>query len=249
MSVYIIRHGESLANLHSDLPLREAYRGIRDADVPLSQWGYKQAVKAGQALRGELTQAASAGRKLKVIHSPFLRTGQTTEGVLQGLGRADAERCSHDGMREQSFGMFDCITDRRLIAKLWPEEHKAFVEARKQDKYHAKAPGGESRAEVVERVQEFIAEHEADFRDPNTDVVVIGHGLVNRALEMCLRGLDKEWLRKEPNPTNGAIRKLEGDVQHGYSAQYIHRSKERPEHLPKDYQTAPHGERVAALAR
>lgn len=249
MSVYIIRHGESLANLHGNLPLRVGYEGIRDEEVPLSQWGYRQAVEAGEALRGELARAAAAGRRLKVIHSPFLRTEQTTQGVLRGAGCEDADVTIHAAMREQGFGLFSCITDRRLIAKLWPEEHEAFVEARKLDKHHARAPGGESRADVVERVRAFIADHAADFNDPDTDVVVVGHGLVNRALEMCLRGEDIEWLRKEPNPTNCAIRKLEGDLQRGYTAEYVHRGRERPDHLPKDYQAMPHGGQVAALAR
>lgn len=250
MSVYIIRHGESLANLHPDLARKPEYDGIQDRDVPLSEWGQKQAVEAGKALRGELEAAAGAGRKLVVLHSPFLRTIQTMHGVLQGAGLSDsAQPVAHEDVQEQCFGIFDCITDRHLIAKLWPKEHAEFVAARQKDKHHARAPGGESRADVVERAKRFISDHAADFSDPNTDVIVVGHGLVNRAVEMCLRNQDIEWLRKEPNPTNCAIRKLEGDLLHGYSkAEYIHEGKERPAHLPKDYQTRPFGQQQVAMA-
>jgi 2,3-bisphosphoglycerate-dependent phosphoglycerate mutase len=241
LTVYILRHGESLANLHNDLPLQEAYRGMTDEAVPLSQWGREQAVDAGRFLREELAQSDHARRKLKVIHSPFLRTRQTTEGLLEGLGREGLQAEPCDNMREQGFGLFSCITDRRLIARLWPQEHARFAADRQQDKYNAKAPGGESRADVVARAQQLIDTYRQDFEDPNTDVILVGHGLVNRAVEMCLRGLDKEWLRKEPNPTNCAVRKLEGELRHGYTAEYIHSGKERPAHLPSDHKAAPHG--------
>lgn len=248
MSVYLIRHGESLANLHADLSLRAGFEGIDDAHVPLSGWGYQQAREAGQFLRHELQENHTQGRRLKIIRSPFSRTGQTTEGLLNGMQR-QAEVSISPHLREQDFGMFSCITDRRLIAKKWPEAHDRFVKDRQQDKYNAKPPQGESRADVVKRARQLVEEYRADFADPNTDVVLIGHGLANRAVEMCLRGLDKEWLRREPNPGNCDIRKLEGDLQHGYTAQYIYRSKERLPQLPKDYLTLPHGQKALSAAR
>lgn len=253
MTVYIIRHGESLANLHSDLPRRPGYEGIHDQDVPLSVWGFRQAKAAGEFLRGELGEEAGHRRRIVVIHSPFLRTRQTMEGVLAGLGRDDALVRESHLLREQSFGLFSGITDRRIIEEEWPEEYAAFRKARKENIHYAKAPDGEgpygkaeSRADVVQRAKWLISEHQAIFDDPNTDVVLIGHGLVNRAVEMCLRGLDKEWLRDEPNPSNCAVRKLEGELRHGYTAEYVHRGEARSQHLPKDSHTAPHGRRMAS---
>lgn len=245
MTVYIIRHGESLANLHGDLPFQPGFSDIADCDVPLSRWGFEQAQEAGRKMRAELSGPEHENRKLVVVASPFLRTRQTAAGVLQGMGRAGAEPLLDEHLREQDFGKFNCITDRRLIARLWPEDHDRFVQARKADKHTARAPGGESRADVVERAQRLVDAHRAELEDPNTDVVFVGHGLVNRAVEMCLRGLDAEWLRKEPNPGNCAIRRLEGDIAHGYTAQYIHTSKERTPSTPKDYKTQPHGREMA----
>lgn len=245
MTVYIIRHGESLANAHKDLPLRDGYAGIADADVPLTRWGHNQAEEAGRFLREELMATHYEGRRIKVLHSPFLRAEQTTDALLRGLNDMPVERKSSPLLQEQDFGLFSCITDRRVTARLWPEEHARFIRDRRENRHHAKAPGGESRAEVVERIREFVKRHEADFTDPNTDVIIVGHGVVNRALELCLRGLDIEWLRKEPNPSNCAIRKLEGDLKHGYAAQYIHEGALRPKHLPKDYQVAPYGVEAA----
>lgn len=241
MTVYIIRHGESMANLHGDLPFQPGFSDITDDAVPLTQWGFGQAQEAGRKMRTELSGAEHASRKLVVVASPFLRTRQTAAGVLQGMG-GECEPVFNEHLREQDFGKFNCITDRRLIAKLWPDDHAQFVKDRKSDKHNAKAPGGESRADVVERAKLLIEAHRADLEDPNTDVVFVGHGLVNRALEMCLRGLDSEWLRKEPNPGNCAIRQLEGDLKHGYSAQYIHTSKERSPSMPGDYKTKPHAQ-------
>lgn len=244
MRLFIVRHGESIANIHKDLGVKPGYEEMRDAIVPLTRWGYEQAVEAGCFLREQyLHNPAYAGRRLRIIHSPYLRTRQTMQGLLEGLGDAVKVECitQDERVREQEFGLFDCISDPAVALAKWPEEYAAFRAARKLDKYNAKAPGGESRADVVERVkpflQELLAKDEGDV-----DVLVVGHGLLNRALEMNLGGHDPDWLRRSLNPKNCTVRLMEGAAQQGFTAETISEGKQRPAHLPAEYKTEPYGQ-------
>ena len=45
MRIFLVRHGESLGNINE-----QAYRQFGDHNVPLTQWGYQQALVAGRAL-------------------------------------------------------------------------------------------------------------------------------------------------------------------------------------------------------
>lgn len=249
MRLLVIRHGESLANIHDDLAVRPGFEGMRDPQVPLTQWGFEQAKEAGKFLREQYQHnPAFKGRTLRIVHSPYLRTRQTTQAIILGLeGAVKVESIQEDPrLFEQNFGIFDCITNPRVASARWPEEYAAFREARRIDKYHAKAPGGESRGDVVERlkpvVKDLLTRAKYAKNEENVDVLVVGHGLVNRALEMNIRGEDSEWLRKMRNPHNCAIRLIEGDREKGFQAEYIHEGKRRPDLLPKDHKTQPYGQ-------
>lgn len=248
MTVYLVRHGESLANLHKDLPLQEGFATITDDLVPLSRWGYEQAVEAGKFLADDLREAVQSGRKIKLIYSPFQRTAHTTRGILRQLNTSNLIAVMDDNLREQHFGLFSCITDRELIGRLWPEQNARFVNDRADPNrvHEAKPPGGESRDDVEKRVRELIKCHQADFEDPNTDIILVGHGLVNRTVEMCLCGKNQQWLNEQKNPHNCTIRKLEGNLGNGYAlAQTVHEGKARPNTLPPQYKTEPHGGELA----
>lgn len=251
MRVLIVRHGESIANIHKDLGVKPGYEEMRDAIVPLTRWGYEQAVETGRALREQyLHNPAYAGRTLRIIHSPYLRTRQTLQGILEGFrDAAKVESISMDErVREQEFGLFDCISDPAVAIAKWPEEYAAWKAARRQDKYNARPPGGESRGDVVERVKPFLQDMLAAEQE-NVDVLIVGHGLLNRALEMNLNGHDPDWLRRSLNPKNCSVRVLEGSPEQGFSAETISEGKQRPEHLPKEYKTEPYGSLVAGIGR
>lgn len=240
MTVYLIRHGESKANFHKDLPLQSGYALLPDALVPLTEWGYEQAKEAGKALARELQETERPNRKIKIIYSPYLRAVQTTRGILRQLGSRDnLIAISDNNLHEQQFGKFTSVTDHALAEAIWGEEYTAYRAARRVDRYRAKPPEGESPEDVVARAQLVIDAHRADFEDPDTDVIVVAHGTVNRALELCLCNRVEEW-NMTRNPENCAIRKLEGDLRNGYASNpdYIHSGKPRPASLPKDHKIA-----------
>lgn len=197
------------------------------------------------------------GRKIKIIHSPFLRTVQTAEGLQKGLGEdleAEVEQCDH--LREQSFGLFNGVLDLPYLKQRWPEEYTEFTQERRENKYYATPPEGESRADVVKRAELLVETYREAFEDPNVDIILIGHGMSNRAVELQLtlgaklaalepEEADRErgqWLQKKRNPKNCAITKLEGNLKDGYSPEKcIYEAKKRLSFLPADYKTLPHG--------
>lgn len=253
MRLLVVRHGESIANIHKDLGVKPGYEEMRDSEIPLTRWGREQALETGKALREEyLNNPDYAGRSLKIVHSPYLRTRQTMEGILEGLGDAVKVESitSDERVREQGFGLFDCISDPAVAMKKWPEEYAAWKAARKVDKYHAKPPGegAESRHDVVERVKPAIEDIIATKED-NVDVLVVGHGLLNRAIEMNVAGKDADWLRKSLNPKNCTVRVMEGEEMGGFKAHTISEGKQRPSHLPPKYKTEPYGQGFPNIGR
>lgn len=265
MAVYLIRHGESVANAFKNLARHPEFKDTADDDVPLTQWGFEQAVETGKALREELMAANQAGRKIKIICSPFLRTIQTLKGLQTGLGEGlEAEVYSCDYLREQSFGLFNCIEDLSYIKRQWPEEYAKFTQERQRDKFHATPPQGESRADVVKRAGLLVEAYHETFEDPDADIILVGHGMSNRAVELQLTvgaqlaelGQDEanrkkgQWLQKQRNPKNCAVRKLEGNLKDGYTrAECIYEAKVRASSMRKDYKTRPYGTAAASLAR
>lgn len=257
MAVYLIRHGESVLNALKNLALHPDFRDRGDDAVPLTLWGFEQAVEAGKALREELAATSRTGREIRIIYSPFLRTVQTMEGLRKGLGgsvTAEVHPC--DDLREQNFGLFNGILDLSYIKRQWPGEYAAFTQARRQSKYHATPPEGESQSDVMKRAGSLVEDYREVFEDPNVDIILVGHGVSNRAVELQLtmgeqlEALDQEdadrqrgrWMQKQGNPKNCVIRKLEGNLKDGYAqAECIYEAKERNGFMPADYKNQPYG--------
>src|SRR5690242_918904 len=98
----IVRHGQSAANLRKDAakaareagespPSAWAYVHDRDQDTPLTELGIGQALALGKHLgsRYRFPTAEPSGNPNPldvIIMSPYVRTRQTTEHILSGLG-------------------------------------------------------------------------------------------------------------------------------------------------------------------
>jgi len=242
MRMFIVRHGESLGNIHES-----AYADRQDHNVPETQWGYEQMVGAGKHIdqyyedRPEL-----AGRKLRVWHSPMLRTVQSTEGLLQGLSPDRIESVREDYLlREQDFGLFSDITSKEEQARLFPIESTKYERCReKQGKCYARPPGGENRLDVAQRTRIFKDTMMRDLERGQEDIVIVAHGVTNRALEMDFLHKGVKWFEDSPNPGNADITLIEGDRERGYTATRIYEGKTRPKTMPKDYKSAPYGESI-----
>ena len=241
MRIFLIRHGESVANVNGDL-----YAHYQDHNVPLSQFGYEQAQEAGRALKDYLAKnPAKNGGKPRFWNSPFKRTRQTLDGILETFGKANVDSIREDALlREQNYGIFGNIRDREVLKREFPHEYKQFQDCwEKQGSYYAVPPQGESVATVADRMRTFINQQVMlNMAAGQEDLVLVAHGVSNRAFEMAFMGHEPEWYHQSKLPGNCDIIKIEGDLETGFTVERIHESKRRLDHLPPDYKTAPYGE-------
>ncbi|MCX6713373.1 MAG: histidine phosphatase family protein [Candidatus Vogelbacteria bacterium] len=185
--VIFIRHGESERNkvrkgsiYFADDEAREQVKGISDDKIPLTEIGWEQAKKTGLLLRSRF------GKPDYLYHSGYLRTIQTTEGILNAypLKERDQIRVRMSAsIRERHAGYAYDMTKREAeaafpwLAEYW-KTHGGFI---------ARPPGGDSLADVVERVYKFI---NMLFRDrAGMDVWAVTHGGTLR----CIRFLFEHW--------------------------------------------------------
>ncbi|WP_304171547.1 histidine phosphatase family protein [Phenylobacterium aquaticum] len=245
LRIYLIRHGESEANLDKSVNAL-----LPDHRVPLSVEGLRQAAEAGEILRSHLSETALTGQasrsdfappKIRMWRSPYLRTRQTSDAILRALGGLTSDGGlvldvkEKSQLREQSFGLFDGVPDQDL-PKLFPREHALYQKAEQHEgRFWAPMPMGESRCDVAERVHAtFGTFHRDAERHDIHDLIVVSHGVTIRAFAYAWLGYEWEWFERQPNPGNCSIWMIEGNVDRGFihkgwSATAGHNAQEKRE--------------------
>ena len=154
-SVLVLRHAQSVWNAE------RRWQGW--ADIALSEMGERQAAAAGARLRdaGLASAVASDLRRAR-------RTAELISGDLElGPVRVD------EGFRERDVGAWSGLSAEEMQER-FPGQREAW-----RDGELDRPPGGESTAEVLERVDAAFARLESDAGP----VLVVSHGGVIRALE------------------------------------------------------------------
>ena len=169
--IIIWRHGRTEWNVI------DRYQG--QADIPLDEVGYAQAIQAAEVL--------AAYRPSRVYSSDLTRCYQTAEMLAQRVGldiTTDKRlREIHVGSWEGLLGEEIRAADPELARRLWAGE-----EVRR-------SPTGESPSEVAERMVEALTEIAEEAEDQST-VVVVTHGLAGRVGACKFVGLPfDEWRR------------------------------------------------------
>jgi 2,3-bisphosphoglycerate-dependent phosphoglycerate mutase len=225
MLIFLVRHGESVGNLDE-----RAYREFGDHNVPLTQFGYRQALDAGRSIASQLSQSALLSeQKVDIWYSPYLRTRQTKGALLEALPREAVGAVREDYLlREQDFGLFTEIYDQAERKQKFPEEFEKWARLRTNSgKFYARPPDGESRADVAQRVRLFLntAMHEASGGSSN--IIIVGHGVTNRAFEMNFLHHSVDWFERSDNPGNADVTLIEGSHARGYLSSLLHHSGDR----------------------
>jgi len=158
---------------------------------------------------------------LRLWNSPYLRTRQTAEGLMKGLGtcevRLDLDRREHVLLCEQQFGLFDGVPDAELPVR-FPEEHAHYKKQEDfEGRFWARFPMGESRFDVATRVHQAFGTFHRDAQKHHIhNIIVVCHGVTMRAFLMMWLHLTPEWFEAEPNPKNCSIRFIEDGEDRGY---------------------------------
>lgn len=233
MTVFILRHGESLASQK-----RSIFSEMDPVQVPLTEWGHEQTVEAGKALRKLYEESPELrGRKLRVYYSPHFRIVQSKDGFLTGLGR---ENCSliqeHELLAERDHGDFNGLPpSKQKIAN--PDAYELLENGTEEEKFRTPMPNGESIADVQTRMQEFI-NTVIKSTPENEDVMIISHGGNCKLLEHLLVQESTTFPDFESPPQYAEILKITKIQEHGDS-ETVFSARQRPE-LLKHFKTQPH---------
>lgn len=154
VTMILVRHGESLANLER--------RFTRSDDEPLTATGVEQARETARRLAEHYAPKA-------LYASPFLRALDTARAIGAPFG---LEPTVVHELHEQSFGT--------LRGRPYEDYYPVISTISPLDRWHHRAPGGESLHDVAERVGPVLERIAASH--PGEQVLVVSHGGVMAAL-------------------------------------------------------------------
>ncbi|WP_433862073.1 histidine phosphatase family protein [Streptomyces sp. L7] len=182
--ILLVRHGESTANVAATAAEAAGEEvidvGARDADVPLSELGERQAA----ALRPRLAAELGADRRGALVwSSPYRRAVSTARLALDGDAFVVDER-----LRDRELGILDALTRHGVDTRL-PQE---AARRRWLGTFYYRPPGGEAWTDVALRLRSFARELPAADRRP---VLVFTHDAVVSLFLYVLLG----WTEQELN--------------------------------------------------
>ncbi len=223
----MVRHGESLGNVDKKVHLTTP-----DHAIGLSETGHQQADRAGKFLASYFRDNVISKMKVtesfraRIWASPYKRTRETADGIekhlkalpsIYGPNHHNISRREHINLVEQQFGLFDGLEDQELKDH-FPVEHAHYDKAERfEGKFWARMPLGESRFDVAVRVHQAFGTFYRDYeRYGINNIIIVAHGVTNRAFVMQWLHKPFEWFEAEANPQNCSIRMLNGSQDAGY---------------------------------
>ncbi|MBT1003312.1 histidine phosphatase family protein [Paenarthrobacter sp. DKR-5] len=204
VELILVRHGESEGNLVATAAQAAGSETIdtdrRDADVPLSGAGRRQAEAVGKWL----SSLAPSQFPQSAWCSPYRRARETAE--LAGLEfEPEFGMRLDERLRDRELGVLDMLTRAGVEAR-YPEE------ARRREwlgKFYYRPPGGESWADVALRLRSLLAE--LDQLEEGRRVAVVCHDAVILLLRYVCEGLTEEHLLSIASTStvrNGSVTRL-----------------------------------------
>lgn len=214
----LVRHGESESNVYQHAVDRgeafgypKKFSAVRDVDVRLTSAGREQARKTGVYL------AQKFGSFSACYVSPFRRTRQTFEEIIQGYEPKERERMLADArydyrLKEKHHGSI-AFHSKEQVRKKYPEEWRR---RQVEGKFDYRPLGGESWDDVALRIHVFLG---TVFRDrPDQKVLVVSHSVVIHLFRFLLSRLSQEEIVRiadTENLSNCAIAHYQFDPQAG----------------------------------
>ena len=187
----LVRHGQSQRNVvkkknrfYLDDESRKAVKGVPDHLIELTDEGRRQSRETGAAVRG------AYGTFDYIVHSGYARTVQTLEHMLEAYPADERARLvvrHHLFVRERDGGHTYDMTDAEAQAAFpWLQEYWTTFGS-----FFARPPGGESLAQVCERVYAFLQKLARTMAGKR--VLVVTHG----GTIWCFRYVLERWTYEE----------------------------------------------------
>jgi broad specificity phosphatase PhoE len=193
--IILIRNGESSANV--DL---SQYCTVADWRIPLTPRGCEESTSAGHNLAQLLGH-----EPVYFYFSPYIRSKETLKHLLEGA--AKVSKLNIIGVREDvrlrdgDIGRYESTEDLR----------RCLREREEYGKFFYRFPHGESGADVCDRITSFLDafQREKVAFAPNTNVVVLTHGLTIRMFVKRWFHLNVETFQMMTSPPTSAAVELE----------------------------------------
>ncbi len=178
-TLYIVRHGESVAN-HED-------RLAGNRDMPLSDIGRKQA---------QCTAAFLQAVPLEAVYSSDLSRAMETAAILAAPHHLPV--FPEPGLREICGGVWEGLTYPEIAAR-YPDEYQVW----KENIGLSHCPGGESALQVQVRVRSAI--ERIVQRHPEGHLCLVTHGLALRVMEAVWAQLPPDKIAAIPFVSNASV--------------------------------------------
>lgn len=187
MKILLIRHGESIANVD-----RQIYFEQFDPFIKLSDNGIAQSIECGYKIIDNLDLLRnkkyiySKNNEIKFIFSPYLRTQQTKDNIINVLTNNKIGIKSQEEnplLREQEYKFFQDIKD---VEETFKERDSIF----KEQWYRFK--NAESVADVYQRATVFINDLKirsmaGEFKSyENGYIIIVAHQITLACLKLVL---------------------------------------------------------------
>jgi 2,3-bisphosphoglycerate-dependent phosphoglycerate mutase len=188
-TLYLVRHGENLANITREF----SYKKV---DYPLTDRGVRQAEQTASYFA-----ALNARQPIDaIVTSPLKRAIQTAEIIGGATGHSTAVI---EELREINCGEFDGVlpTD-----EMWAHHDRILASWRNGD-HDVRFPGGEDFHVLRARARSALAQAVANRR--GQQVIVVAHGgIIGAALADICPDLDHDLVWRVPN-RNCAVTEIE----------------------------------------
>lgn len=166
LTLYFCRHGETEANVE------RRFQGWT-RDTPLTAKGREQARAIAVTLRAKAPDLSA----LAYVASPLPRACTTMDIIRETCGLPRGGYTTDDRIKEINLGTWDGLTDAEVEAR----DAQGYA-ARMNDKWNVRVPGGEDYADVAARLEDWIA-------DLNANTFAVSHGAATRILRGLFQGL------------------------------------------------------------
>lgn len=175
--IFIIRHGQSTGNVDKSI-----YTKQPDYALNLTKVGYEQGYQAGKILH------QLKCKPLAIYYSPFFRTIETLNQISKGFYNSSWSNTDTDFVDRNFIREEPRIREQEWHGKIPTVGYGEDIET-ERDKFgtfYYRFDGGESCADVYDRVSDFINTLNRDFQkdDFPEDTLIVTHGMTMRVFLM-----------------------------------------------------------------
>ena len=192
----LIRHGESMGNIDNNM-----YSKFPDWTIHLTEKGIKQAELVGKHIKETIIKNES----VIFYHSSFVRAKETYAEIKKSFETNSTIDREDPRLREQEWGHYRTVADGNSMKK----------ESIEYGTFYYRFQGGESCADVYDRICSFLNDLFRDFNSPNCpdNVVIITHGTALRVFLMRWFRWTTERFESIKNPKNCEYFVLERNLE------------------------------------